>query len=539
MNSPNEFEEVPVGNQDEVFDEIQEEQMLSELNSSQTDSKSTHSSNTTDSNTIQTDDTNTTENSIDNTLENTMNNSMDNAMDNGMDNSVGNSMDNNGMDSVEPVNSSEPPDYDQIDYDEPVEYELGDLPCAPAPAVDIKLFVARIPKTYEESDLRRLFQEFGPVKDVIVIRDKVTNSHKNCAFVKMASICQADAAVRRLNNQRVIDSSLGAVQIRYATGEVERLGFTQMAGEPGMDEAKLFVGSLPKSLTEDDLASLFKDFGEPLEVFVLKDLTCGGNKGCGFVKMKYKEQALYAIKELNGKKMLEGSIRPLEVRFAMNKTGVSGQAQDFESRRKRSRASGMNHPPPSNPPSNPSAQKHVRKDKNFGYVNYNNGNPRMAGPWKEYISPDGRFYYYNIDNGTTQWEVPKEFLNLNSNYSGSNYHNNSNNYHNNNYNNYGHSGGNNYNNNSGSGGDNSLFIFHIPPQWNNNDLFRTFSPFGRVVQARIAIDRSTNRSKGYAFVSYDNPESATQAVANMNGFTIMGKKLRVNYKTTNNRSNPY
>uniref|UniRef100_A0A3B0N6N6 Ribonucleoprotein, putative n=1 Tax=Theileria annulata TaxID=5874 RepID=A0A3B0N6N6_THEAN len=515
MSSPNEFEEVAVGNQDEVFDEIQEEQILAELESSQNDHKTTHSSNTFHNDTAETSDADAMDV---NTIENSIENEMD-----------------NGMDSIEPVNSSEPVDYEQIECDKQGECELGDLPCSPAPPVEIKLFVARIPKTHEESDLRRLFEEFGVVKDVIVIRDKTSNAHKNCAFVKMASICQADAAVRRLNNQRVIDSSLGAVQIRYATGEVERLGFTQMAGEPGVDEAKLFVGSLPKSLTEEDLSSLFKEFGEAMEVFVLKDLACGGNKGCGFVKMKYKEQALHAIKELNGKKMLEGSVRPLEVRFAMNKTGLSGQ--DFESRKKRNRPSGMNHPPPSNPPSNSPGQKHVRKDKNFGYVNYNNGNPRMAGPWKEYISPDGRFYYYNIDNGTTQWEVPKEFLNLNSNYSSSNYHNNNNNYHNNNYNNYSNSGGNNYNNSVG--GDSSLFIFHIPPQWNNNDLFRTFSPFGRVVQARIAVDRSTNRSKGYAFVSYDNPESATQAVANMNGFTIMGKKLRVNYKTTNNRSNPY
>ncbi|OEH78879.1 RNA recognition motif-containing protein [Cyclospora cayetanensis] len=39
-----------------------------------------------------------------------------------------------------------------------------------------------------------------------------------------------------------------------------------------------------------------------------------------------------------------------------------------------------------------------------------NANPRAAGPWKEYFSPEGRPYYHNEMTGVTTWERPLEFM---------------------------------------------------------------------------------------------------------------------------------
>lgn len=75
-----------------------------------------------------------------------------------------------------------------------------------AAPIEIKLFVGRVPKTFDDSQLRAVFSEFGVVRDVIIIRDRETGTHKGCAFVRMASITKADAAVRQLNNIRVLDS---------------------------------------------------------------------------------------------------------------------------------------------------------------------------------------------------------------------------------------------------------------------------------------------------------------------------------------------
>lgn len=49
---------------------------------------------------------------------------------------------------------------------------------------------------------------------------------------------------------------LESLYIRYAAGEAERLGFPiSGAGgaKPGVDEAKLFVGSLPKDVKEHEV----------------------------------------------------------------------------------------------------------------------------------------------------------------------------------------------------------------------------------------------------------------------------------------------
>lgn len=108
--------------------------------------------------------------------------------------------------------------------------------------------------------------------------------------------------------------------MKYATGEMERLGLGTSACEPGVDGAKLFVGSLPRTITEDELREFFAKFGAITEVFVMRDSATGTGRGCAFVKMALKEDALYAIQSLAGKHQWEGCSRPLEVRFAESKS---------------------------------------------------------------------------------------------------------------------------------------------------------------------------------------------------------------------------
>jgi RNA recognition motif-containing protein len=42
----------------------------------------------------------------------------------------------------------------------------------------MKLFVGQIPKTMEEDAIRPIMEEFGVVKDIKVIRDKLTGAHR-------------------------------------------------------------------------------------------------------------------------------------------------------------------------------------------------------------------------------------------------------------------------------------------------------------------------------------------------------------------------
>uniref|UniRef100_A0A7S2RTR2 RRM domain-containing protein n=1 Tax=Rhizochromulina marina TaxID=1034831 RepID=A0A7S2RTR2_9STRA len=76
----------------------------------------------------------------------------------------------------------------------------------------------------------------------------------------------------------------------------------------------------------------------------------------------------------------------------------------------------------------------------------------------------------------------------------------------------------------------NLFVFHIPNDMTNFHLFHLFSPFGVVTSARIMVDQSTGRSRGFGFVSFDNTASAEVAVASLNGFQIGKKRLKVQFK---------
>ncbi len=82
---------------------------------------------------------------------------------------------------------------------------------------------------------------------------------------------------------------------------------------------KLFVGSLPYSLTDEELADLFKEVGTVVSAKVIVDRETGRSKGFGFVEMSSDDEAKAAISNLNGKDvggraMVVNEARPQENR---------------------------------------------------------------------------------------------------------------------------------------------------------------------------------------------------------------------------------
>jgi len=63
----------------------------------------------------------------------------------------------------------------------------------------------------------------------------------------------------------------------------------------------IYVGKLPLNLKENDLRTLFTEFGELESVKIITDKHSGRSKGFGFVEMPSNSEADQAIKALNGK----------------------------------------------------------------------------------------------------------------------------------------------------------------------------------------------------------------------------------------------
>lgn len=75
---------------------------------------------------------------------------------------------------------------------------------------------------------------------------------------------------------------------------------------------------------------------------------------------------------------------------------------------------------------------------------------------------------------------------------------------------------------------NRLFVGNLSFNTTENDLQDAFAAFGTVTEANLMMDRMTNRSRGFAFVTMNTPEEAQKAIEGMNGKEVDGRALTVN-----------
>ena len=80
-----------------------------------------------------------------------------------------------------------------------------------------------------------------------------------------------------------------------------------------MSGNKLYVGNLPFSMTDEDLARVFGDIGAVTSASIVTDRDTGRSRGFGFVEMANENDANQAIEKLNGQAV---SGRTLQVNIA-------------------------------------------------------------------------------------------------------------------------------------------------------------------------------------------------------------------------------
>jgi RNA recognition motif-containing protein len=81
-----------------------------------------------------------------------------------------------------------------------------------------------------------------------------------------------------------------------------------------------------------------------------------------------------------------------------------------------------------------------------------------------------------------------------------------------------------------------IFVAGLPYDLFDDELVEIFEKFGKIASAKVAIDKETGKSRGFAFVDMPNDEEARDAIENLNDISLGKKPLVV--KEADERGGP-
>uniref|UniRef100_A0A8C7HY62 Cugbp, Elav-like family member 3a n=1 Tax=Oncorhynchus kisutch TaxID=8019 RepID=A0A8C7HY62_ONCKI len=369
----------------------------------------------------------------------------------------------------------------------------------------IKLFIGQIPRNLEEKDLKPIFEQFGKIYELTVIKDKYTGMHKGCAFL---TYCERESALKAqnaLHEQKTLPGMNRPIQVKPADSEGR--------GE----DRKLFVGMLGKQQSDTDVRKMFEELGSIEECTVLRGPD-GTSKGCAFVKYQNNVEAAAAISTLHGSRTLPGASSSLVVKFADSE-------KERGIRRMQQVASQLGVISPmtlhlgaynaytqvvSTSSTEPQTQLVCTA------VDKSSQSPVLDPIQQAYAGMQHYTATYPAAYGMVGQPFPHQHTMLAQQ----------------------HQQPQQLQQREGPEGCN-IFIYHLPQEFTDSEMLQMFIPFGNVISAKVFVDRATNQSKCFGFVSFDNPSSAQTAIQAMNGFQIGMKRLKVQLKRPKDANRPY
>ncbi|KAG1693788.1 ELAV-like protein 4 [Nymphon striatum] len=220
------------------------------------------------------------------------------------------------------------------------------------------LIVNYLPQTMTQEDLRSLFSSIGEVESCKLIRDKVTGQSLGYGFVNYVRSEDAEKAVSTLNGLRLQNKTIKFI-VWWSVDNVKTLFvifdcflmflevwideqknisksdccLDDLLLIPAGDLPKRFAGvvqtytvsGLPKSMTQQELESLFSPYGRIITSRILcdnvtvvgSDVCAGLSKGVGFIRFDQRHEAERAINKLNNT-IPDGCVEQITVKFANN-----------------------------------------------------------------------------------------------------------------------------------------------------------------------------------------------------------------------------
>ncbi|XP_045928640.1 CUGBP Elav-like family member 2 isoform X6 [Micropterus dolomieu] len=423
----------------------------------------------------------------------------------------------------------------------------------------IKMFVGQIPRSWSEKELKELFEPYGAVYQINILRDRSQNppQSKGCCFVTFYTRKAALEAQNALHNIKTLTGMHHPIQMKPADSEKSN----------AVEDRKLFIGMVSKKCNENDIRVMFSAFGQIEECRILRGPD-GLSRGCAFVTFSTRAMAQNAIKAMHQSQTMEGCSSPIVVKFADTQKDkeqrrlqqqLAQQMQQLNSATTWGSLTGLGGLTPqylallqqATSSGNLGAFSGIQQmaaSSNAGAMNsltslgtlqglagatvgLNNINA-LAGSINSMAALNGGLGGAGLTNGTagTMDALTQAYSGIQQYaaaalptlYSQS------------------------LLQQQGAAGSQkegpegaNLFIYHLPQEFGDQDILQMFMPFGNVVSAKVFIDKQTNLSKCFGFVSYDNPVSAQAAIQAMNGFQIGMKRLKVQLKRSKNDSKPY
>jgi len=168
---------------------------------------------------------------------------------------------------------------------------------------DATVYVGDLDAQVNEALLWELMLQAGPVVNVYIPRDKLTQGHSGYGFVEFHSEEDADYASKIMNMIKLFGKPIRVNKAcRERTIEVG---------------ANLFIGNLDPDVEEKLLYDTFSAFGVIVATpKIMRDPDTGASKGFGFVSFGSFEASDAAIEAMNGQYICN---RPINVSYALKK----------------------------------------------------------------------------------------------------------------------------------------------------------------------------------------------------------------------------
>ena len=73
-----------------------------------------------------------------------------------------------------------------------------------------------------------------------------------------------------------------------------------------------------------------------------------------------------------------------------------------------------------------------------------------------------------------------------------------------------------------------VYVGNLSKQVTDAQLNELAVPYGKLVSANVATERSSGQSKGFGFLEFSNDDEARAAITGLDGRDVNGQALKVN-----------